>query len=594
MKKSYRVKSVLLPLGVWLFGSIFWMIQGQAPLQAQQLEWAYSFRNPLVLEEITSGATNGKNRFALIGMGNQGICMDPIQLNPVYNSPGSFVASYDAQAIIQWIYPVVDQAFSVGVMADGSVVVIGKFSGTKDFDPSGNIFNLTATGSEVYVQKFMSDGSFAWASSASIDGFPSHLELLSDGRVVLAGRSDGDATVSVGVNTVQLPKGLFILEFGAGGVLQQAKSVSVPIATHYIYLHDITSDATGNLYLAGSLDGVADFDPGTAGAMNTLTNAYDAFVVKYNSSYQLQWFKTFGDSNTPKGWDKARGIATDASGHVYVVGEFTWITDFDPLNPGTHTLTSDLSAQTPSGFIAKWDASGAFGWVKKVGNTNSGVATNFASVSFSGVYLQNDHLYTALEGYGYWDVDPSAGVKIIEVGGVANLGIGFGKYSLTGDYVDVFSIDTTFTGSGITLSGFGILGSDRWLAAGKFSKLIDFDPGANTKLLQTDITGPFHSFDQDLYVAKYTFGGSIGITSKSEGLTLSANPNPFSDHIALSGGADFTEYKIRLMDIQGRLMDLETGANGYLNTGSMPPGVYILEVQDKHGKVFRKKMIKNR
>jgi hypothetical protein len=547
---------------------------------SQALHWAYSFQNQAVLESMTDVASNGTDRFAIIGNGNSGITMDPLGSNPLYNSSGNFIACYDASAAIQWIAPAVGTTFGVQLAANGDVYVCGGFSGTQDFDPSGGNFPLTATGFDSYLQKFNADGTFAWAASASAEGTASEIEVLADGRVIVAGRSDVDATVTLAnSSTVALQKGIFILEFNATGSLVNAYSISVPSPTGYGYVYELTSDANNNVYLGGSIDGIGDFDLGAGTANNTATSAYDAFCVKYSSSFQLQWFRQFGDANTPTGWDKLRGLAVDAAGNVFAGGEFTWTTDFDPANPGTNVLVSDLASQVPSGFLLQWSPSGALNWVNKIGNNNSGVPTESASVAVTQIALQNSNLYVGLEGWGYWDVDPSANNEILVVGAVASVGIGFGKYSNAGDYLAAFAIDTNAGSTGLSTVGMGMLGTDQLVTAGKFNKQLDFDPTGSSTFLQTDVNGGFYEFDNDLYIAKYGFGGSTNIAQDDQLQPVFVYPNPFQSQLNVRQNLGGRLLKFNLYDAQGKLvLTGQPDMNGNIQTPMLPNGFYTLEL----------------
>ena len=62
----------------------------------------------------------------------------------------------------------------------------------------------------------------------------------------------------------------------------------------------------GNTY--GGLDG------------NSSAGGSDLFVVKYNSSGTKQWTEQLGTSSK----EFVRGVATDSSGNVYVVGSTGW------------------------------------------------------------------------------------------------------------------------------------------------------------------------------------------------------------------------------------------------------------------------------
>jgi hypothetical protein len=198
------------------YSFIFFTVFQVIPAFSQNLEWAYSFPNPTPLESITAISTNASNRLAIIGTGNQGISLDPINLSSSFNSPGNFVAAFNENAAVQWVNPTVGNAFGVKLATDGSVYIVGSFSGSQDFEPGAGSSLLTAAaGNETYLQKFNSDGSFAWALQAAVDGNPTKIELLSDGRVVLAGRSDVSATVTLGNSyTVSLDKGFYLLVMG--------------------------------------------------------------------------------------------------------------------------------------------------------------------------------------------------------------------------------------------------------------------------------------------------------------------------------------------------------------------------------------------
>jgi hypothetical protein len=562
--------------------------------QSQNVEWAYSFPNPTPMESITAISTNTSNRFAMLGTGNQGTSLDPLNLSASFNSPGNFVACYNENAAVQWVNPTAGNAFGVKLASDGSVYITGTFSGSQDFDPgAGSSVLVSAAGNATYLQKFNSDGSFAWAVQASVDGNPTKIELLADGRAVVAGRSDVSATVTLSNNsTVQLDKGLYLLEVSANGSLDNAFGIAAPDPVAYMYVFDLSSDAASNIYVGGSLDGVADFDLGSGVSSNALTNGYDAFVVKYNASFGLQWFHVFGDNNNPVGWDKTRGISFDNSSNVYLVGEFTWTTDFDQANPGNFVLTSATNSQVPSGFIMKMTSDGAVSWVKKIGNSNDGQAQNYASVALTGIHFQNDFLYTGIEGEGNWDLDPSANNTIVSVGATASPGIGFARYSLEGVLEGGFSIDTALSGAGISSAGFGLLGTNRIVTAGKFSKLMDFNPLSGSLVLQTDPNGPFASFDNDLYIAKYSFDGSVGIASPTVSEQLGIYPNPTEDILFIQVPSGRSIKSVVLYDCQGKQVEFQSLTPMQLNLGHLTQGMYWLSLVFENGEGVKVKVVR--
>ncbi|TAH26163.1 MAG: T9SS C-terminal target domain-containing protein [Cytophagales bacterium] len=565
-------------------------------LNAQNLQWAYSFKNQLVLENIDAISTNQTNRFAIIGSGNQGINMDPINALKDYNSPGNFIAVYNENANIQWLKPTVGIAFCVKVVLDGSVFIAGIFSQSQDFDPSlDKSLILNASNGFSYLQKFNPDGTLAWVCQSAIDGIPSEIEALNDGRIIVAGRSDVNSTITLNnTKTVSLDKGVFILEVSPSGTLSNAYGISVPAQASYMYVYDIATDASNNIYLSGSLDGIADFDISNATNQNSATNAYDAYLVKYNSNFELQWFKKFGDSSRPTGWDKATGIAIDKNLNIYLAGIFTSITDFDPSNPSKFVLTSSTNSTVPSSFIAKYSPDGTLNWVKKIGNTNDGIAKNYASVSTINLRMQNNQLYIALEGEGNWDIDPSAAESVLSVGGIAMPGIGFAKYTNEGTLIGGFSIDTVLVGSGITAIGFDMLGENSFVTAGVFTKLIDFNPLAEKLVLATDPKGMFYNFDKDLYIAKYSIGNTLNIDNKSnESISfIGMYPNPCQDILNFKIQPNTKIIKVQLYDSMGRLEVFDIDNNQSINVKHLQKGVYYVQLMFSDNSFASMKLIK--
>jgi len=111
----------------------------------------------------------------------------------------------------------------------------------------------------------------------------------------------------------------------------------------------IAVDAGGNAYVTG---GAIPVFPTTAGAFDTSPNGdQDVFVTKLNPAGSALVYSTLIGGS---GLDAARGIALDASGAVYVIGE-TQSSDF-PTTPGAFVTTSTPGSNA---FVAKLDATGS-------------------------------------------------------------------------------------------------------------------------------------------------------------------------------------------------------------------------------------------
>jgi hypothetical protein len=118
----------------------------------------------------------------------------------------------------------------------------------------------------------------------------------------------------------------------------------------------VATDASGNVYVAGSTNGGLDG--------NTLTGTQDFFVTKYNSTGVKQYTRQLGVAGKSTG---GSSVATDASGNVYVAGS-----TYAGLDGNAQTGTID-------GFVTKYDSTGVKLYTHQFGV--AGAATGAQSVA---------------------------------------------------------------------------------------------------------------------------------------------------------------------------------------------------------------------
>jgi hypothetical protein len=114
----------------------------------------------------------------------------------------------------------------------------------------------------------------------------------------------------------------------------------------------------GGAVIAGSFEGTVDFGGGAL----VSAGAADAFLASYDYLGAHMWSKQLGDAVA----QTATGVAVDAAGNVYVVGDFAGKIDL-----GGGDLTS---AGVNDVFIAKYDVNGGFLWGKAFGNNKAQAA----------------------------------------------------------------------------------------------------------------------------------------------------------------------------------------------------------------------------
>lgn len=144
----------------------------------------------------------------------------------------------------------------------------------------------------------------------------------------------------------------------------------------------IAVDATENVYITGSYSGTATF----GSTATTSTGFYDIFVAKYNSSGVLQWVQSAGGSE----YDYGNSIAIDGTGNAYITGRYNGTATFGAITK-TSVGADDI-------FVAKYNGSGAVQWVQSAGGITNDNATSMALDVSGNIYITGDYSGTATFG----------------------------------------------------------------------------------------------------------------------------------------------------------------------------------------------------
>jgi hypothetical protein len=266
------------------------------------------------------------------------------------------------------------KANSVAVGSDGSVYATGGFSGTADFDPGPNSYNLTSAGQgDIFAVKLDSAGNFVWAQRAGGSALDqSRGVAVASNGVYLTGYFAG--TADFGSTNLTSAGGTdnFVAKLDVDtGIVAWAKAAAGAGDVTFEYGRPIAMDASGNVITTGQFVGTVDFDPGPSVANLTDNGSGAAFIWKLNSFGNLVWAKQL-DSSSSTGGAFGIGVAVDSAGNIFGNGSFggtftgssfTLVgLDFDS-GPGAAILT----ASDPNGYVLKLDASGNFLWVRSMG-----------------------------------------------------------------------------------------------------------------------------------------------------------------------------------------------------------------------------------
>jgi hypothetical protein len=361
-----------------------------------------------------------------------------------------------------------------------------------------------------------------WAHSIGQFGFEYGNSLAVDpsGNVLVTGNFSGttDFDPSTGVYNLTALGGddIFLAKYDEDGSLYWANAIA---CSSFAKAYDIDTDAAGNVYLTGYFSIAADFDPLPGNPLLTASGQFDSFFAKYDTAGALVWVKVISSNSSVY----SRRIRVDQNHHVIITGEFRDTTDFDP---DTSTFPI-VSAGNSDLFLAKYDSSGNYLWVRRAGGTALETATGLDVDQAGNIY------YTGYF-FGTFDFDPGPAVVLLSTFGASD--VFFARYTSAGglDFVKQIGSPGFDQCQDLELDLSG-----RILITGLCAPFMDFDPGPG--VINRDSVGFL-----DIFTAKYStqgnfiFANTFGSTGIDEALSITADGD---EHIYVTGVvADTTDF----------------------------------------------------
>ncbi len=353
---------------------------------------------------------------------------------------------------------------------------------------------------------------------------------------------------------------------------------------------DVVMDNFGNIYTTGFFEGMVDFDPGSTTSKLSSVGARDFFIAKYDNLGNLIWAKGIGGGSH----EHARSLVLDASGNIFVAGDYNGLVDFDP---GMGFSFQDVKGASDI-FIAKYDPQGNLIWAKTFGGVgiescrdmnldafgnllitgvyqgtsdfdpNGGVINMTSTGGFDAFILKLDvmgnHVWSKsiqslnsnyinqvivdysgninVIGYfqGIADFDPSSATFNMTT--IGNKSVFFAKYSPQGQFINAEMIG----GSGFeTGKAIAVDLQNNIYITGDFRGVVDFDPSGNQHFVTS-------AGVRDMFVAKYTPNGDflwadrIGGTGEDQASAITIDNNNdvfvagyFNDNMTLSNSKSY-------------------------------------------------------
>lgn len=446
----------------------------------------------------------------------------------------------------------------------GEVFVSGTFGGDFVIDYGFSNSMYTAEYGHDFLMKISTDGEFEWVKSWETK--IKTIDLLSNGRLVVTGVFSGtidlDPDTGVANVTSVYPKAFSIIMNSNQGTYISSSTFG-EVSPTGSSLHGISETITNELdemFITGTFSGSLHFNTIQGGVDIVSNGDTDCFVLKLNSSGQVEWAKNFGGS----GSDHGNSIYTLGQSKIVITGGLVGNVSFEPGNS-----QGNVSAVGIDGFTLVLESNGAFVWGNAFGGdyTQSGMAV--CTDSQKNTYIVGLYLYQM-------DADPSSQV-------VQHVALEYEdgfivKFDSLGNYLESASINGY---SYNWLNAICVDHNDNIYSAGRHVEGIVFG-GLNQPNDLPDVDGitPFI----------LRFGGFAENQSLNSD-EVSISPNPASDFITIYHDR---MQSLELIDGFGRTciskVDLSSD-HIVLNVNDLPSGYYTVIVSTEKGSLHKKVLI---
>jgi hypothetical protein len=209
-----------------------------------------------------------------------------------FTSTGNFVWAKQVAGSLD------DFLSTIKIDVDNSIILIGAFYGTCDFDPAPGTFNLTSFGdSDAFIAKLDDGGNFVWAKQVGgLEGQNLYaIGLDATGNIIVSGYSEGAGDFDPGPGVLNLfganDRDFVLLKLDKQGSLIWAKLIASSTSEQGDAL---SINKQGNITVVGSFNGTVDFDTSPAVASLTPLGALDIFICQFSSSGNFRSVKQIG------------------------------------------------------------------------------------------------------------------------------------------------------------------------------------------------------------------------------------------------------------------------------------------------------------
>lgn len=250
------------------------------------------------------------------------------------------VAKYNSEGVLQW-----QKEFDFSATTGKKIRI----------DNSGNVLVAMSNSSEIRVIKLTPAGAIIWQKN--VYGWPSGCGGVQVGYVGVCSDTANNVYLAASPTYTNCLYTYSITKLDSSGNVQWSRYLQNNMGASDFGV-SIAADSSGNVYAVGS-------------ALMAGGGYYKAYLVKYDTSGNLQWQRGIGSGESVN--SNFAGVAVDSSGYVYVAG--IW------------------GVSNRQALIAKYDSSGTLQWNKTIGAGTPTYGTGLAIDSSSNVYITGQYLF---------------------------------------------------------------------------------------------------------------------------------------------------------------------------------------------------------
>lgn len=459
-----------------------------------------------------------------------------------------FMAKYsESNGSLIWVKQATasQDVFSVCVAADNSnnVYITGLFIDTLSIGDT--IIPGTAGLKNAFLAKYNDNGQFLWARSAYSDQEATSYYIAVNSLNEVYWVTWFEHTISfpnyttVDTTLTDVPfypirHSVAIARVNGSGDLLYVRRISGDDCVHAGYIHVDNAD---NYYISGVFYENADFG-------DTVLQTPDggSYLAKFNNNNQLLWTKQ-------ESYAGFSAICTDNENNVYIGGVIVPGYLFEniqlPSNGGT-----DI-------FIAKYDSSGNFKWVKQAGGIGNDNCNIICCNGNNEIYIGGSFNDTA-----YFNND-----SVISKGG-SDMYIA--KFDSSGNFSFVKNFGTIYNDNGISIA---CISSGNLLLTGTFKNKLFWE--------NDSLTG---YGAEDAFLAKLSIPDFTDMQNKDLLPSVRYYPNPCEKFISVEFSKIEEDMEMELINIFGQPVysqKLEKTGNKttvQLDISSLFKGIYIIKV----------------